>query len=225
MVSSENVIQLGEASDEGAKRKARSEEILRNAGVAVHPGLPEVETANQIEPRSAVEIARRAICLLLVAARSELDRDTLRMLIEGYGMAGHFTNDEQGFLDIDAPPTADIDQFSWRSEASWTLFWALGFVDNLGLPVEQIAPYDAIEIVESNGFDGLVSNASLRPTDEILDAADLIYRCHWATRSFQLDGITKVGQLEAEVTVERHHALNWLIRYNDQEWDDISTDT
>ncbi|MFN5229343.1 MAG: DUF4272 domain-containing protein [Planctomycetota bacterium] len=23
----------------------------------------------------------------------------------------------------------------------------------------------------------------------------------------------------------RHYALNWLIRYMDQEWDDVSTDT
>jgi len=27
------------------------------------------------------------------------------------------------------------------------------------------------------------------------------------------------------VTLERHYALNWLIGYMEQEWDDISTDT
>ncbi|MDR2636809.1 MAG: DUF4272 domain-containing protein [Zoogloeaceae bacterium] len=31
--------------------------------------------------------------------------------------------------------------------------------------------------------------------------------------------------MEPGVTMERHYALNWLIGYMDQEWDDISTDT
>lgn len=31
--------------------------------------------------------------------------------------------------------------------------------------------------------------------------------------------------LEPGVTMERHHALNWLIGYMDQAWDEVSTDT
>ena len=27
------------------------------------------------------------------------------------------------------------------------------------------------------------------------------------------------------VVMERHYALNWLIGYSDQEWDDVTTDT
>lgn len=224
-VSSNELTNQKNEVDEGARRKARSEEVLRNGGVAINPGLPEIETADQIEARSTIEIARRAICLLLVAARFELDTGTLQMLIDGLGMVGHFTTDEQAFLDSECPPREDVTRFSWRSEASWVLLWALGFVDELGLPLAQIAPYDAIEIVEPNGIDGLVSNAAPRPMDELLDAADLIYRCHWATRSFQHDGVTDVGPLKVDVTVERHYALNWLVRCCDQEWDDISTDT
>ena len=31
--------------------------------------------------------------------------------------------------------------------------------------------------------------------------------------------------LDPGVVQERHHALNWLIGYMDQEWDDVATDT
>lgn len=31
--------------------------------------------------------------------------------------------------------------------------------------------------------------------------------------------------VEPGVVYERHYALNWLIGYMDQEWDEISTDT
>jgi hypothetical protein len=31
--------------------------------------------------------------------------------------------------------------------------------------------------------------------------------------------------LHPGVAQERHHALNWLIGYMDQEWDKVSTDT
>jgi hypothetical protein len=32
-------------------------------------------------------------------------------------------------------------------------------------------------------------------------------------------------KLNEEIIGERHRALNWLIRYMDQEWDEITTDT
>jgi len=31
--------------------------------------------------------------------------------------------------------------------------------------------------------------------------------------------------VDCEMVVERHHALNWLIGYQGQDWDDVSTDT
>ena len=60
---------------------------------------------------------------------------------------------------------------------------------------------------------------------EVLDQADLIYRYHWAVVDANLKGKLPPGKLDGGVTMERHYALNWLIGYFDQEWDDISTDT
>lgn len=39
------------------------------------------------------------------------------------------------------------------------------------------------------------------------------------------DGSFPMPQVELGVVMERHCTLNWLRTYDDQEWDDVSTDT
>ncbi len=70
-----------------------------------------------------------------------------------------------------------------------------------------------------------VAGARLRALSDILDEADRIYRYHWAVTEARVDREPSPAGLEPGVTHERHYALNWLIRYLDQEWDDVSTDT
>jgi hypothetical protein len=47
----------------------------------------------------------------------------------------------------------------------------------------------------------------------------------WACTEARLQKQPAPGDLNSDAVVERHHALNWLIQYGDQEWDDVSTDT
>ena len=70
-----------------------------------------------------------------------------------------------------------------------------------------------------------IEDSELRPIADILDQVDLIYRYHWAVRNARLKGQQIPADLDPDVTVERHHALNWLIGYLEQAWDDVSTDT
>ncbi len=65
----------------------------------------------------------------------------------------------------------------------------------------------------------------MRRKSEILDQADLILRFHWACREAQINGEQTPGGLNDDVVIERHRALNWLIRYMDRDWDDVTTDT
>jgi hypothetical protein len=37
--------------------------------------------------------------------------------------------------------------------------------------------------------------------------------------------VIPTGGLDPGVTMERHHALNGLIGYDDADWDDVATDT
>lgn len=57
-----------------------------------------------------------------------------------------------------------------------------------------------------------------------MDANDLYYRFHWICVDARLNG-RDTGCLIGSVVYERHYALNWLIHYLGQEWDDVSCDT
>jgi Domain of unknown function (DUF4272) len=70
-----------------------------------------------------------------------------------------------------------------------------------------------------------IEDSELRPIGDILDQVDLIYRYHWAVRNARLKGQQIPADLDPGVTEERHYALNWLIGYLEQAWDDVSTDT
>ena len=51
------------------------------------------------------------------------------------------------------------------------------------------------------------------------------YRYHWAVVDARVNGLEIPSDIDASVVYERHYALNWLVGYSGQEWDDISTDT
>jgi hypothetical protein len=70
-----------------------------------------------------------------------------------------------------------------------------------------------------------IRGLSLRAMSEILDASDLIFRLHWAVRQAGLDGKPPPAGLITSIVQEWHHAVNWVTRYEDQDWDDVATDT
>ncbi len=71
-----------------------------------------------------------------------------------------------------------------------------------------------------------IQDPTLRPKSEILDASDLIYRLHWATRQAQVEGKPTPPGVDAEVVEEWYHAVNWLTNYGDERgWDHVETDT
>lgn len=70
-----------------------------------------------------------------------------------------------------------------------------------------------------------VAEAKLRPLAELLDQTDRIYRYHWAVVNARVSGTAPPAGLEPGVVLERHYALNWIIGYMEQEWDEITTDT
>jgi uncharacterized protein DUF4272 len=191
--------------------------------IAVH--LPLIETESMIPRRSDEEVALRAIALAIVAKAAYGDRAATDALIDTYRIAPAFTPQERAFIDDPQPARREFVQLTWRIECAWMLLWALGFVDALGRPDGQIDPDEVVRMLEDRGRDGLVAAAKLRPAGELLDAADLIYRYHWAVRDAQFHGRAPPAGLNSDVVAERHCALNWLIGYGDAEWDEVSTDT
>ena len=207
-------------------RKKRSEELLKTRGIPVNSSLPVIESEEEISLRSAEDIAKRAIALLAVAAREKgmEQQKAIDILTEREAWEST-TPREREFLLKKDPTKQEMINFTWRFEGLWVLLWALGYVEELGIPTSICDVPLAAGLVLETPSEKFIGQAKSRSRSEILDEADLIYRADWAVVNARLNGDEMPGNLNPGVVYERHYALNWLIGYLDQEWDDITTDT
>jgi hypothetical protein len=171
-------------------------------------------------------VAIRALALSVVAVKAEsLDQVLTQQLIARFQLEGAFTPEEQAFIANPQPSARERNKFGWRYECLWVLLWALGFAEKLGRPDHIMDAGQGVGIIKRLGRGGFLAQARLRPAAELLDAADLIYRYDWAVVDARIKQHPPPAGLDPDVVVEWHYALNWLIAYSDQEWDDVSTDT
>lgn len=105
------------------------------------------------------------------------------------------------------------------------MLWALGFVDVLAYPDRMCNVANDVKIIHDLTEAQFRQKAHLRNKKEILDQADLILRLDWACVNARVAKENIPGDMDAEVVFERHHSLNWLINYQHQEWDEVTTDT
>lgn len=213
------------------QRKARSEALLAEHGIRV-ASLPPLVSEPELQLRSAAEVAGRVMALLAVAARAESLNDhnnkplTIDALRQRLAPAfSHLSPREQAYLQDDAPEEKDTIQMIWRYESLTLLEWAVGLLSELPFPtgicdVPQVAR-NVLDIASEDW----PAKAQLRPAAEILDALDLHYRLHWIKREAELGRRALPDGLVPGVILERHYALNWLVRFENAEWDEVDTPT
>lgn len=207
-------------------RKIRSENLLIREGVPISRTLPVIQSEQNTLLRSKEEIANRAQALLLVASKADgLDQASVERTLRSSGLEAFFSPAEKHFIHDPKPSEHDKNQFIWRFEAAWTLLWALGYVDHLEKPATICDLPKVMALLKSHPGSQLAAGAKLRSKSEMLDQADLIYRYHWAVVEARLKQQKSPAGLDPDVVIERHHTLNWLIGYMNQQWDEISTDT
>jgi hypothetical protein len=229
----------GEPQEEGAEvpypedalaRKIRSEQQLQRLDVQVLKSLPPVIAEVEAELRAAADTARRALALFVVALRAESlaagaeippTEIKARLPLAFAGLSPK----EESFLEIATPGEKLITNFGWRYEALLALLWALGLATELPDPTETCDASVLARAIMERGEQKLVAGAGLRPAVEILDALDLHFRLHWAIRQARLDGRRSPGGIDPSVVQERHLALNWLVRFEGADWDDVDTPT
>jgi Domain of unknown function (DUF4272) len=206
------------------ERKAKTKSSIVAMELPWLEFLPVIEDTLTIVPRSVREIANRAICVCITAVKGEgLEQETVMEIVENLKISDLFTSKERVFIDDNNPNPRDRAKFSWRYECLTVLLWALGYKDTIP-PAHEVCdvPTD-VNIIQSQETQ-LAENSQLRSISEILDMADLYYRLHWAAIELRLKNVSN-SYIDEGLIVERHYALNWLIRYMNQEWDDITTDT
>jgi Domain of unknown function (DUF4272) len=212
------------------ERKARSERELARLGIRVPATLPPVIGEAEVELRPALEVAQRALALFVVAIRAESlgagnDIPIAELQERRPAAFQVLTPNESSFLNTAAPEQQQIVNFTWRYEALFLLQWALGLMPDLPHP-SRICDVPAVaRTMLDTSEEDLLARAALRPTAAVLDALDLHFRLHWAVRQARLDGKDGVDGLDPGAVLERHHALNWLVRFEDADWDDVDTPT
>lgn len=207
-------------------RKARSEEILRAAGVPLNLKLPPIVDVGQTTGRTHREVVGRTLAILTTAVKGEgLEQKVVDSLIDDFGVRDLLSPEEAAFIAQPNPPMIDRVQFAWRYEAAWTMLWAISAVDELPPPREIVDVRAIGAIVRGETVETIMQKTSLRPMEELLDEADLIYRYRWALVDAQIRDDEPPAGLDPGVALERHRALNWLIGYLEQGWDDVTPDT
>lgn len=214
-----------EATEEGLERRARSEARLKAEGVPINPDLPTIETSNEVTVRSQKEVVDRTVALTIVALKGEgLAQADVQRGIARFEAQRFFSPKEQAFIEDTDPSRSDRLQFTWRYECVNVMLWALGFGSELSAPDHEVDARFVTEITATMGPTRFRERARLRTVKELLDEADLICRYNWACVDARLKGETLDG-INCEVVAERHHALTWLIGYQEQACDNVSTGT
>lgn len=210
--------------DKAVARKTLTEAKLAARGIDVPTTLPPLVCEDELALRTRDDVVARARALLLVALRADSVASGEPMPVEALLSKMPLADDalsssEQAFLAQEAPSPQDCAPFIWRYESLYLLEWALCLVDELPYPG---APVDAAStvatLIEMRG-------PRLRSAGEILDVLDLHYRLHWHVRQSRLKTLVEAEGVDADVVMERHHALNWLVRFQHAGWDDVDTPT
>lgn len=214
---------------EQEERKVRSENLLTARHIKINKYLPCIESAAETILRSPTEIAQRVTVLAVTnqVANDGMTGEEASQYLQEHQLWSLATPAERQFL---ANPTPERKrQESWKSEGIYILLWAINKIDELSFPdqlcaLSSVGPDDYPIHPDKDPNQYIYSISTSRSKEDILDVADLYYRMDWACVDARIHK-KEMQALHSGVVYERHYALNWLIRYGDQEWDDVSCDT
>lgn len=205
-------------------RKAATGTSLAQRGIDVPDTLPPLVCEDELVLRDRDEVIGRARALLVVSLRAESvasgEPMSAGILLSKVPLAeGYLSPGELAFLGKEQPAKQEYAQYIWRYESLYVLAWALGLIDELQFPA---APCEAAALVAKVIE---MKSPAVRGAGEILDALDATYRIHWHVRQQRLKKKGATPGVDPDVVMERHHALNWLVRFQHAGWDEVDTPT
>ena len=212
-------------NDEQLNRKSNSESILTAQGVKVNKNLPCLGTSENTDLRSKNEIIDRIYALVIIAAKGEgIPQEQLAKPIEDKSIKS-FSPKELSILESSELNDQDKAYATWRYESLNTFLWALKIMPDLKPPSEICEVQTIVGKILKPSRDEFTQQAELRSVDEILDQLDKTFRMNWACVDARIKGEQVTGNINPSIIYERHYALNWLTNYQNQEWDEVQTNT
>lgn len=217
---------LSKLSQDQRERKLNNEAKIEQMGVMVNKFLPAIENENEITLRTTEEVVQRVTMLSLINifAIGHITKEQILSTLKAKELWKFATAKEKDLMEN--PTDEKKNHETWKCEGIWTLLWALKKVDDLKHPANMC---DLGNVEKENyplhdPIDFINGNHELRSKKEIADANDFYYRLNWACVNARVKG-QQMTTVNPGVVYERHYALNWLINYMGQAWDDVSTDT
>ncbi|MFW3177037.1 DUF4272 domain-containing protein [Xanthomonas phaseoli] len=213
------------------ERRARQHDQLAALGIRVPPSLPPVPGEAEARLRTPDSIAARMLGLFAVALRAEIlaAGDTPPSLTDMAerlpGLQAAVSPQEQAFFEHAQPDAQQLANFGWRYESLALLQWAVGMTDTLPLPTALCDVPGVAQRALDRAQTPTAPPPTLRPVPELLDALDRHLRLHWAVRQAGQSGQTVPAGIVPGVVYERHYALNWLLHFEDADWDEVDTPT
>ncbi len=206
-------------------RKARSEAYLSTHNIKVNKNLPCSASESTIELRSVKEVIDRAYALLIMAVKGEgVVQKQLEKTVKDRNING-FSPKEETIYRSEILTDTQRAYATWRYESLYTVLWALGKMEDLKYPSDICNVQEVVGKVLTPSVEEFAKSAQLKSKSEILDELDKIYRMNWSCVDARIKGEEVAGNINPSVIYERHYALNWLTRYQDQDWDDVKTNT
>src|SRR5262245_35705814 len=107
----------------------RTETWAKSLGISVRATPPAAEGYSKRCPRSARQIAVRAVILQgVVAVASNVDAEPIIDWFHDHRIWRNVTPEEKAFLKNSSDAREQCNKFGWHQEAEWTLLWVIGKV-------------------------------------------------------------------------------------------------
>jgi hypothetical protein len=211
-------------------RKAATDRTLDERGIRVLATIPPCGSELEVELREPRDVATRVLALFVCAARAESlaanEPLPVEMMQQRMPLAfGAMSPRETAFMAASEPAKQDVIDHVWRYEALLPLAWSVGLVESLPFPTAICDVASLAKTLFALDGEAFVASARLRPIGEILDVLDQTFRLHWVVTNARVKQTAPPAELVPGAVAERHHALNWLTRFADAEWDAVPTPT
>ncbi|RYF55784.1 MAG: DUF4272 domain-containing protein [Comamonadaceae bacterium] len=181
--------------------------------------------------RTTEEITQRALSLGAAVARSfDAPRKEVIAFVEGAGLLQELTPSEHSYIYASRRSAQQTVNMSWNSEALTVLLWSIGKLVCLPGPDAQCSTGDLSDALPPYGnepLDQFRETARRRSERVLFEMAQNIQLQHVVAR--QRKSNTKYrpdfGFANVEIVQERHRAINWVVGYCAQDWDEVTADT
>jgi hypothetical protein len=201
-------------------------EWAKSHRVPVEDILPSIEGQFELYPRTAHEVAIRAVILQgVVAVGYNVDPEPVIEWFHDQNIWNAVTPREKEFLQAATCPELQSNIFCAHQEAEWTLLWTIGKVEALGLPTHYCDTGRLVdEIIPALGSDiePFLASATLRPSGVLLNEDLRTYNLWSHALVDRREKKPLPYDLNMTVLYERRYAFEWLD--SRELWDNITCD-